>query len=91
MITENGLDFSIFYDEDNKLADALHLKHGFSEELQTIYGNFGIDVGKSNGSEIWELPMPARFILDETGVITHAEVNPDYTQRPEPKEIASLL
>ena len=91
LIKDNGLDFPILYDKDNQLAEALNLKHGFSDELQTVYGGFGIDVGKANGSEIWNLPMPARFILNAEGEITHAEVNPDYTQRPEPSEIASLL
>ena len=91
LITDNGLDFPILYDEDGRLADALNLSHGFSEELQTVYGSFGIDVGKANGKDVWKLPMPARFILNSEGVITHAEVNPDYTQRPEPSEITSLL
>ena len=91
LIQENGLDFPILYDEDGKLADALHLSHGFSEELQTVYGGFGIDVGKANGTDTWKLPMPARYIIDASGTIIDAEVNPDYTQRPEPTEIVALL
>jgi len=91
LIVENELDFSILYDEHGKLADALNLSHGFSEELQTVYGGFGIDVGEANGTDTWKLPMPARFILDDSGIITHAEVNPDYTRRPEPSDIVSLL
>lgn len=91
LIQDSGLNFPILYDEGGRLADALNLSHGFSDELQTVYQGFGIDVGQANGTETWKLPMPARFILDAAGVITHAEVNPDYTQRPEPSEIVSLL
>lgn len=91
LIADNSLDFPILYDEGGKLADVLNLSHGFSEELQTVYLGFGIDVGSSNGTEAWKLPMPARFIINEAGEITNAEVNPDYTQRPEPSEIKDLL
>ena len=91
LIEDNGLDYPILYDKDNQLAKTLNLKHGFSEELEAVYKGFGIDVGKSNGSEVWNLPMPARFILNAEGEIIHGEVNPDYTQRPEPSEIALLL
>ena len=91
LIEDNKLDFPILYDEGGQLADALNLSHSFSDELKTVYRGFGINVDIANGTEDWKLPMPARFILDAAGVISHVEVNPDYTQRPEPSEIVSLL
>jgi peroxiredoxin len=35
--------------------------------------------------------MPGRFIIDRSGIIRYAEVNPDYTVRPEPEETLSVL
>ena len=32
----------------------------------------------------WVLPMPARYVVGTDGVIAYAEVNPDYTRRPDP-------
>lgn len=91
LIDEKGYAFPILFDEGGKLADALNLSHGFSDELQEVYKGFGIQVGESNGCDDWKLPMPSRFVLDANGVISHAEVNADYTQRPEPAGIIDLL
>jgi hypothetical protein len=35
--------------------------------------------------------MPGRFVVGQDGVIHYAEVNPDYTRRPEPAEMLALL
>jgi hypothetical protein len=37
------------------------------------------------------LPMPARYVVDKGGVIRTADVNADYTIRPEPSETVRLL
>ncbi len=37
------------------------------------------------------LPMPARFVIGTDGIIAYAEVNPDYTQRPDPSELLPVL
>lgn len=35
--------------------------------------------------------MPARFVIGQDGVIAYAEVNPDYTRRPDPEELLPVL
>ena len=35
--------------------------------------------------------MPARYIIDQDGTIAYAEVNPDYTRRPEPSDLFKVL
>jgi peroxiredoxin len=35
--------------------------------------------------------MPARFIIRPDGTIEDAQVNPDYTVRPEPETILDVL
>jgi peroxiredoxin len=35
--------------------------------------------------------MPARYVIGQDGVIQYAEVNADYTQRPEPSEVFPTL
>lgn len=37
------------------------------------------------------LPMPARFVIGQDGTIRYAEVNPDYTRRPDPEELLPAL
>ena len=35
--------------------------------------------------------MPARFVVGQDGVVLYAEVNPDYTRRPEPEDMLPAL
>jgi hypothetical protein len=35
--------------------------------------------------------MPARYVIDQEGIIRAADVNADYTIRPEPAETVRLL
>ncbi|MEM9947190.1 MAG: AhpC/TSA family protein, partial [Cyanobacteria bacterium P01_D01_bin.36] len=37
------------------------------------------------------LPIPARYVIDTDGTIASAEVNPDYTHRPEPSDLFPVL
>ncbi len=39
----------------------------------------------------WTLPMPARFVVGQGGFTLYAEVNPDYTRRPDPAELLPAL
>jgi hypothetical protein len=35
--------------------------------------------------------MPARYVIGTDGIIAYAEVNPDYTRRPDPSELLPVL
>ena len=75
----------------NKVASQFGLVFTFPDDLRGLYSNFGIDLERFNGDDSWTLPMPARFILDQQGTILSADVNPDYTIRPEPGDIIETL
>lgn len=81
----------ILVDEDNQLAEKMNLAFTLPDYLQGLYKQFGIDLEKSQGNDRWRLPMPARYVVDGSGKIVAAEVNPDYTDRPEPAELLDLL
>ncbi len=91
LIKEKNLTFDLLSDPENLVAKTYGLVHAFPEDLKKIYLQFGIDLGKYNGNDLWTLPMPGRFIIDRTGIIRYAEVNPDYTVRPEPEEVIGVL
>lgn len=35
--------------------------------------------------------MPARYVIGRDGVIVYAEVNPDYTRRPDPSDMLPAI
>ena len=45
--------------------------------------DIGIDLPKNTGRDVWELPMPARLVIDKEGIIRAIDADPDYTKRPE--------
>lgn len=88
---EKGLSFDLLSDLGNHYTSTLGLEFTLPEDLRKVYGGFGIDLPTFNGDDTWQLPMPARLIVDQTGVVTHADINPDYTQRPNPEETLAAL
>ena len=88
---KHNLTFNVLCDKGNKVASQFGLAFGLPNDLGEVYKNFGIDLERYNGDDSWTLPMSGRFILEENGKITHTDVNPDYTQRPEPSDILKLL
>ena len=90
-IQKHRLTFDILSDPGNEVAKTFGLVHELPADLRKVYLSFGIDLEKFNGDDSWTLPMPGRFILDQQGTILSADVNPDYTKRPEPTDIIDIL
>lgn len=86
-----GLDFEILHDSGNAVAESYGLRFVLPADLQSVYANFGINLPKNHGGGGWELPMPARYVIDTNGQVTYAVVHPDYTRRPEPQETLEAL
>lgn len=86
MTKKHGLTFDILRDEGNQLAERFGIKFALPGYLREIYKDFGSDLERYNGDNSWTLPMPARYVVDQEGVIRAAEVHPDYTIRPEPQQ-----
>lgn len=91
MIAEHELEFPLVHDERLILSNALRLTFEFPEDLARVYSDFGIKLPEINETENWTLPMPARYLVDNEGLIRDAAVNPDYTRRPEPRDMLELL
>ena len=88
---QNELSFPILTDHGNVVAAAFGLRFRLPDELITIYKGFGNDLPTVNGEASWTLPMPGRYVVAPDGVIAYAEVNPDYTSRPEPAALMPAL
>ena len=84
---QNGLGFPILSDPGNEVAAAFGLRFGLPDYLVDLYKSLKNDLTAFNGDPSWTLPMPARYVIGQDGVILYAEVNPDYTRRPEPEDM----
>jgi peroxiredoxin len=89
---ENVLDFPILSDPNNNVAAKFGLRFKLPDYLIEVYTQvFKNDLTLINGDQSWTLPMPARYVARQDGVIVYAEVNPDYTKRPDPTELLPAL
>jgi len=91
MKEEKNLSFEILSDPGNQIAEKYGIKYEMPEDLIKVYKQFGLKVDEHNGDDSWTLPMPARLIIDPKGIIRYAEINPDYTERPEPEDTMAAL
>jgi peroxiredoxin len=73
------------------MAAQFGLRFSLPDYLREIYRTFPLDLEKFNGDPLWTLPIPARFVIDQQGIIRAAESDPDYTTRPEPDDTLEAL
>jgi peroxiredoxin len=88
---ENKLDFPILSDVKSEVANAFGIRFALPDYLVELYKGFKNDLPVFNDDPSWVLPMPARYVIGTDGLIAYAEVNPDYTQRPDPSELLAVL
>ena len=88
---DNKLSFPILSDVASEVANAFGIRFALPDYLVEVYRSFGNNLPAVNNDPSWVLPMPARYIIGRDGVIAYAEVNPDYTQRPDPSELLPVL
>ena len=74
-----------------RVADAFGLRFRLPDDLIELYRGFGVDLPLINEDRSWTLPMPARFVVGQDGIIAYAEVSPDYTRRPDPADLLPVL
>jgi peroxiredoxin len=91
MVQAKKLTFEVLSDPGNAVAQKFGLVYALPENLRKIYLQFGIDVPKHNGDDSWTLPLAARFIIDREAVIRYAEVEADYTIRPDPEHTLNAI
>ena len=86
LVEKHRLNFDLLSDPGNAYAAELGLRFEVPDPVKEIYDGFGIDLPKSNGDASYTLPMPARLVVDASGGVRAADIDPDYTRRPEPSK-----
>jgi peroxiredoxin len=91
MADQHKLRFPLLSDGGNKVAQAFGLAYRVPDYQQEIYRRVFVNLPFVNGDDSWRLAVPATYILARDGTVLYASANPDYTDRPEPSDILSLL
>ncbi len=91
LVDSLDLGFDVLSDLDQRVAAAYRIKFELSGELRELYEQFDMSLTEANADRTWNLPVPATFVIDRTGVVRAAHVDPDYRERMEPTDILAAL
>jgi peroxiredoxin len=87
---KHSLDFLVLTDQDNKIAEKFGIMFDLTSEVEKYYKKsfsfldyYGTDEGR--------LPLAVTYVINKTGKITWAYVDPDYRNRAEPDDIIKAL
>ena len=90
-VRQNKLGFAILADPRGEVSAAFGLRFELPDYLIELYQTLKNDLPTFNDDPSWTLPMPARYVIATDGRIRYANVNPDYTHRPEPEDLIPAL
>jgi len=85
------LTFAVLSDMGNQMARKFGLVFTLDEAVRGAYKHVPADPPKLNGTDSWELPMAGTFLVDQSGIVRLAFVDPDFTRRLDPSVIFARL
>ena len=91
IVKKNNLSIPVLCDQKNVIADKFRLTFTVPDDLREIYLSFGIDLERHNADPGWTLPIPARYLINQEGLIISADINVDHTTRSEPEDLLKKL
>ena len=86
-----GLTFPVLSDAGNRVSRDYGLVFRVPEEVRERYQASGIDLARVNGTDAWELPVPATYVIGPDGTVRYAFVEADYTRRAAPRDLLDAL
>lgn len=89
--TQHGLPFPILADEGAAVAEKFGLVYTVPPYLQKYYRSILVNIPFMNGEPSYRLPLPATYVIAQTGIVLYASAYADFRVRPEPSEALSSL
>ena len=91
MREKNDLPFPVLSDIDLGYSLSLGLIFWVGAEVQRLYQDVGVDLEKYHGNAGYFLPMAAKFIVGQDGLVKARQVNIEFRERMEPEAIVAAL
>ncbi len=86
-----ALEFDVLSDRDSVVARRYGLVHRVADAARQRLLALGRDLVRHNGSDAWELPVTATYIINQRGMVKFAHVAADYRSRLDPSLIVKVL
>ena len=73
--------YTLLSDSNLEAANAFHIVYRLDAATVEMQKKYGVDLEKTSGTSLHQLPVPSVFIIDTTGTIRYVYSNPDYKIR----------
>ncbi|SDE20693.1 Peroxiredoxin [Mucilaginibacter pineti] len=90
-IQKTHASFSIVQDKGYAIMKTYKVNYVLDESTVAKYKSFNIDLNKGNGNTDHVLPVPATYVINQSGKITFVHFNKDYTKRASVNDILQVL
>ncbi len=90
-IKKTNASYSVVSDENTSIMNAYKVNFELDSITKIKYKGYGIDLNDKNGSNGYNLPVPAVYIINKEGRITYRYFDTDYKKRASVQEIISHL
>lgn len=90
-IQKTRASFSIVQDKGYSIMKVYKVNYTLDDATVEKYKSFGLDLNKSNGNTDHVLPVPATYVINQSGKITFVHFNKDYTRRASVNDIMQVL
>lgn len=88
---QNKLNFTLLSDPKLEVSRKFGIVYEMPKVTNDAILELGFDIAKYNGTEKTELPLSATYVVDKTGKIVYAFLDPDYKKRAEPSLLIDAL
>jgi peroxiredoxin len=85
------LGFDVLSDQGNVVARRFGLVYRVADTAQERLLALGRDLVAHNGSQTWEIPITATYVVNPNGMIVFDHVDSDYRNRLDPAVIVEVL
>jgi peroxiredoxin len=90
-IDKTHASFSIIQDNGYKIMKAYDVNYKVDDAMNARLKGYGIDLEKNNGNTDHVLPVPATYVIDNSGKIIFVHFDKDYTKRASINSILNVL
>src|SRR6266852_5028343 len=87
----HGLSYEILSDVDGAVGLQFGVLFRAPDRYRELLAGLGINLEERHGNAGWFIPIPATFVVDQSGVVRYAFVNVDFTRRAEPEEVVGVV
>ncbi len=87
LVEKQQLTCTVLSDGGNRVARAYGLVFTIDEAVRAAHRRIGANLPAFNGDDSWELPMAGTFLVDQSGTIRLASVDPDFSHRLDPSVV----